>query len=92
MRRELKRVIRARDHGLRTHATVTGIEESAPSLSSRVLWSFEDQAGVERSGRSAMREIAEAKLWLPGETIAVHYHPERPNDSWWEADIGPRET
>jgi hypothetical protein len=88
-----RQVIRARDHGVRTHATIVGVEEIPETPlgpRGRVRWSFTDHEGTQRTGRSLPRSWNEARLWEPGEIIAIYYNDERPDRSVWEADVGPR--
>jgi VIT1/CCC1 family predicted Fe2+/Mn2+ transporter len=90
----VRRVIRARDLGVRTRAKIVGFKRGAGSRKSpprdRVLWSFSDDAGMQRTGRSFPRRPEEASRWQQGEEIAIYYDSARPHESWWEADVGPR--
>jgi hypothetical protein len=87
----VRQASRARDRGVQVRAKITGIEAAFDPNNDqgRLLWSFTDAAGIERTGRSLRRRSAELESWLPDGGIVVYYDPEQPEDSWWEADVGP---
>jgi hypothetical protein len=81
--------VRARDHGTRTHAKILAVEQRQNERC-RLLWSFEDDTGEQRTGHSVERSWEQAKLWERGEIITIYYDRKRPNHSVCEADVGPR--
>jgi hypothetical protein len=81
-----------RDHGARTHATITAIDEltgNSATPFARVEWSFIDGEGRTWAGSSKPR-LSQAQRWRVGESITIFYDPADPELSLWEADVGPR--
>jgi len=83
-----RHAIVARDHGHRAHATIEAITR-VNALQAVVEWRFTDLEGRERQGRSFRRPIELATHWSVGERILVYYVVDRPERSWWRADVGP---
>ncbi|MEO0681169.1 MAG: DUF3592 domain-containing protein [Pseudomonadota bacterium] len=86
--------LRVRDRGEQAQATISRIapvgREGGKQRRHRVEWTFRDQVGVERRGRSLDREEREARRWIVGPTITVFHSRRNPDRSWWIEDVGPR--
>lgn len=88
--RALLRLMRSRRllrSGVDADATVSAVEQTDVSFNRRqqfrVRYDYRDSAGGTHAGDSGYLEWEEASAWKVGDTVAVRYDPQRPNESLW---------
>ncbi len=79
--------VRARRHGVREPARVTGIEPSNVRVNNQRLYRVHWQEQSGRTGKSMVFRREVLSLLRPGDTITVYQGLKR---AWWEGDVGPR--
>jgi Protein of unknown function (DUF3592) len=81
---EARRVLRL---GRSTVATVIAVEETNISVNGRqqfkVRYSFRDERNQPHEGDSGYLGWTDAASWKPGQSVAIRYDPDRPNESVW---------
>jgi hypothetical protein len=88
--RTVVRSIRVSRHGLPTQGTVLRVEPTSTTINRvrqwRLRYHYRDHVGRGQEGESHLLSPEEASVWHEGDTGAVRFDRERPQESVW---MGP---